>query len=69
MENSALRARFDRYDGDADGRIEIGEFSILLDALGLGYDEAQVRSAFESLDSDHDGRVEFSEFCEWWVGH
>jgi calmodulin len=69
MENSALRARFDRYDCDADGRIDIGEFSTLLDALGLGYEEAQVRSAFESLDSDKDGRIDFSEFGEWWVGH
>jgi len=69
MENSALRARFDQYDGDADGRIDLSEFSTLLDALGLGYEEAQVRSAFDSLDRDHDGRIDFSEFSEWWVGN
>ena len=69
MENSALRARFDGYDRDADGRIELSEFSALLDTLGLGYEDAQVRSAFEALDADHDGQIDFAEFCEWWVGH
>lgn len=69
MENSALRARFDGYDRDADGRIELSEFSELLDTLGLGYEDAQVRSAFDSLDADHDGQIDFAEFCEWWVGH
>jgi len=69
MENSALRARFDGYDRDADGRIELREFSALLDTLGLGYEDAQVRSAFESLDADRDGQIGFAEFCEWWVGH
>lgn len=69
MENSALRARFDGYDRDGDGRIDLNEFSTLLDALGLGYEEAQVRSAFGSLDTDHDGQIGYAEFCEWWVGH
>lgn len=69
MENSALRARFDGYDRDADGRIGLIEFGALLDALGLGYEEVQVRSAFDSLDADHDGQIDFSEFSAWWVGN
>jgi len=68
MANSALRARFDRYDSDGNGKLELGEFSTLLDALGLGYEEAQVRAAFTALDADHDGQIGFAEFSDWWVG-
>jgi Ca2+-binding EF-hand superfamily protein len=68
MDNSALRARFDGYDTDGDGFIELSEFAQLLDDLGAGYEDAQVRSALDSLDADHDGRVDFGEFAQWWVG-
>jgi Ca2+-binding EF-hand superfamily protein len=69
MDNSALRARYDGYDRDADGRIDLAEFSALLDELGLGYEEAQSRAAFSALDADHNGQIDFAEFSEWWVGH
>ena len=68
MDDSALRARYDGYDVDGDGRIDLREFAALLDALGLGYEDAQVRSAFDSLDADRNGQIDFGEFSEWWVG-
>ena len=68
MDDSALRARFDGYDVDGDGRIDLSEFGALLDALGLGYEQAQVSSAFSELDGDHNGQVDFDEFSGWWVG-
>jgi len=68
MDNSALRARYDGYDRDGDGYIELAEFAELLDQLGAGYDDAQVRAAFDALDADHDSRVDFDEFQDWWVG-
>ena len=68
MDNSALRARYDRCDKDRDGRIDLSEFSALLDALGLGYEEAQVRAAFTALDTDQNGQIDFGEFSRWWVG-
>ncbi|MEI9947934.1 MAG: EF-hand domain-containing protein [Pseudomonadota bacterium] len=68
MDNSALRARYDRCDRDGNGRIDLTEFSELLDALGLGYEEAQVRAAFTALDADQDGQIDFAEFSKWWVG-
>ena len=68
MDNSALRARYDRCDKDGDGRIDLVEFSALLEALGLGYEEAQVRAAFMALDADQNGQIDFGEFSKWWVG-
>lgn len=68
MDDSALRARYDGYDRNADGRLELAEFAQLLDELGAGYEQAQVRSAFESLDANHDGLIDFPEFSGWWVG-
>jgi Ca2+-binding EF-hand superfamily protein len=68
MENSALRARYDRYDRDGDGRIALSEFSALLNELGLGYEEAQVRAAFTALDADQNGQIDYGEFAKWWVG-
>ena len=68
MDNSALRARYDRYDRDQNGRIDLSEFSALLDELGLGYEEAQSRAAFTALDADQNGQIDFAEFSQWWVG-
>ncbi len=68
MENTALRARFDGYDQDGDGALELSELSALLDALGAGYDLSQVRAAFDDIDVDADGRIGFDEFAAWWVG-
>jgi len=68
MENSALRARSDRYDGARNAGIDLNEFSALLEALGVGSEEAQVRAAFAEVDTDHDGQIDFDEFSEWWGG-
>ena len=68
MDNSALRARYDRCDKDGDGRIDLSEFSELLGALGLGYEQAQVRAAFTAVDVDQNGQIDFAEFSTWWLG-
>ena len=68
MDDSALRARYDGYDKNEDGHLELLEFAQLLNELGAGYDDAQVRSAFEAIDANHDGKIDFAEFSGWWVG-
>ena len=68
MENDALRARYDGYDRNSDGQLELSEFGELLLELGAGYSDAQIQSAFDALDADHDGQIDFAEFTEWWVG-
>ncbi|HEX3775439.1 MAG TPA: EF-hand domain-containing protein [Polyangiaceae bacterium] len=67
MDDSALRERYAGYDRDGDGYIDFGEFSALLDELGLGYSETQTRAAFDSLDVDKNGQIDFGEFKIWWV--
>jgi Ca2+-binding EF-hand superfamily protein len=67
LENSALRARFDSNDHDADGKINEAEFGQLLDALGVGFSSAQVHHAFGSIDVNQSGFIDYEEFCVWWT--
>ena len=67
MSNDPLRERFERVDNDGNGRIDESEFSQLLDALGLGFSDAQVRAAFTDIDSDSSGHIELEEFRVWWT--
>jgi calmodulin len=68
MDNAALKARYESYDRNNDGHLELAEFSELLGELGAGYSEVQASSAFESIDADHNGLIDFDEFAGWWVG-
>ena len=67
MHNSSLKARFDRYDRDGNGRIDESEFGELLDALGVGYSKTQKQAAFEDIDRDHSGQIDYDEFAKWWT--
>jgi Ca2+-binding EF-hand superfamily protein len=67
MSTDPLRDRFERVDQDNNGLIDQPEFSALLDALGLGFTEAQVRAAFVSIDLDSSGHIELEEFRAWWT--
>ena len=67
MSSDPLRDRFDGFDRDANGRIDEAELALLLDALGVGYTDAQVHATFTSLDEDGSGQIEFAEFSAWWT--
>ncbi len=47
-------------DTDGDGRVDAGEFAVLLKARGLGEDECGV--AFAHLDTDGDGSISVQEY-------
>jgi calmodulin len=61
-----LRQRFDRFDGDGNGKIDEAELTRLLDALGVGFSASQVRATFESIDENRSGLIDFEEFRSWW---
>jgi Ca2+-binding EF-hand superfamily protein len=62
-----LQDRFDRVDRDANGKIDEAELGQLLDALGVGFSDAQVRATFASIDQDSSGHIELEEFRAWWT--
>lgn len=67
MSDDPLRDRFERVDTDANGKIDEAELGRLLDALGVGYDDAQVHATFTSIDVDGSGHIELEEFRDWWT--
>ncbi len=67
MSTDPLRDRFDGVDHDGNGSIEEPEFLLLLDALGVGYSDAQVHAAFTDIDTDANGKIELEEFRAWWT--
>jgi len=68
MSLDPLRERFESVDTDGNGKINQAEMAKLLDALGAGYDDAQVRAAFATIDKDGSGHIELEEFRAWWQG-
>ena len=66
MSLDPLRDRFEGVDGDSNGVIEEAEFGRLLDALGVGYTDAQIHAAFTDIDRDANGKIELEEFRAWW---
>jgi len=67
MSDDPLRDRFDGVDADGNGAIDEAEMGRLLDALGVGYTDAQVRAAFTSIDVNGSGQIELEEFRAWWT--
>lgn len=61
-----LRGKFERYDCDHDGFIDLAEFKILLDELGVRATDDRISAYLDEFDVNSDGRISFEEFCEWW---
>ena len=61
-----LRETFEYNDRDADGRIGLEEFVVMLDELEAGISEREARVGFDDIDTNDDGLIDFREFAAWW---
>jgi calcium-binding protein CML len=61
-----LRVAFARYDEDGDGRINFGEFALLLAELGDELSHHEKLLAFDATDTNGDGVIDYAEFTSWW---
>ena len=66
MNESDLKAEFDRFDEDGNGAIDYLEFCHLMDVLDPGMDEDALKLGFELIDINGSGTIQFSEFTAWW---
>lgn len=56
-----LHAIFARSDLGGDDRLDLMEFGMVLDALGLSWTRAEVQDRFERADTNRDGFISFAE--------
>ena len=62
-----LREAFDYNDRDSDGRIQLDEFSAMLDELDAEMSQREIEIGFKDIDTNDDGRIDFGEFVAWWA--
>jgi Ca2+-binding EF-hand superfamily protein len=62
-----LREAFDYNDRDGDGRIELAEFSAMLDELEADMSAKEIEIGFKDIDTNDDGLIDFGEFVDWWT--
>jgi calmodulin len=62
-----LREAFDYNDRDGDGKIQLDEFSAMLDELEADMSENDIEIGFKDIDTNDDGLVDFEEFVAWWA--
>lgn len=61
-----LREAFDYNDRDGDGKIQLDEFSDMLDELEAEMSEKEIEIGFKDIDTNDDGLIDFQEFVAWW---
>jgi Ca2+-binding EF-hand superfamily protein len=61
-----LQENFDNVDSNEDGRIDFGEFKLLLENLEAQMSETDLRIGFREIDTDHDGCISLGELAAWW---
>ncbi|GMF26584.1 unnamed protein product [Phytophthora lilii] len=62
-----FKARFDRYDADGSGYLELPEFQTLLSELGVPPTPERLAAYLAAFDLDSDGKISFAEFARWWT--
>ena len=62
-----LREAFDYNDRDSDGKIQLDEFSSMLDELEAEMSKSDIEIGFKDIDINDDGLIDFEEFVAWWA--
>jgi len=62
-----LREAFDYNDRDTDGKIQLDEFSSMLDELEAEMSKSDIEIGFKDIDTNDDGLIDFEEFVAWWA--
>ena len=62
-----LIQEFAAADRDNDGRIDFGEFSLLLEGLEAGMSIEEMQIGFGEVDANRDGLIDCREFTDWWT--
>ena len=62
-----LIQEFAAADRDNDGRIDFGEFRLLLEGLDAAMSTEEMRIGFGEVDADRDGLIDCREFVDWWT--
>lgn len=65
LSTEELQENFEYFDSDGDGRLDLAEFSNLMEALGALEPGEKAVIGFREIDSDGNGTVEFDEFARW----
>jgi calmodulin len=61
-----IRQKFDSFDRDDNGMIDLQEFLDMIDELYPGTSASYLESGFVLIDENQDGYIDFQEFLEWW---
>ena len=65
-ETRQIRQKFDSFDKDSNGLIDLDEFLDMVDVLYPGTSASYLESGFVLMDRNHDGYIDFQEFLDWW---
>ncbi|WP_131742016.1 EF-hand domain-containing protein [Actinomadura roseirufa] len=57
-----LHAVFRRADLGGDDKLDLMEFTLVLDSLGLSWTRAETQDRFEQADTNRDGFISYTEF-------
>jgi calmodulin len=66
QEINRIRQKFDSFDTDSNGLIDLQEFLDMIDVLYPGTSASYLEGGFVLMDQNHDGYIDFQEFLGWW---
>lgn len=64
-----IRAAFEEFDADGNGKIDLSEFRAITAKLGLTLSPVEAEKLFDVVDGDETGLVDFEEFEAWYLDH